>query len=78
MKSYLDKLKTYVESHPIRLDDDCDFPALDSLYWHYSSCHSMTSEKAKQANILSPSSIHAPRVGSDSKDAQISCSIFGK
>ena len=50
MKPDLEKLKTYIENHPIRFDDDCGFPALDSLYWHYSSCHPMTSGKAKQAS----------------------------
>lgn len=50
MKTYLEQLKDYVEAHPIRFDDDCDFPALDSLYWHYSECHNMSNEKTKQAN----------------------------
>lgn len=50
MKTYFEKWKAYIETHQIRFDDDCGFPALDALYWHYSSCHSMTSEKAKQAS----------------------------
>lgn len=49
MKTYLEKLKTYVEAHPIRFDDNCDFPALDCLYWHYSECHNMSNDKTKQA-----------------------------
>lgn len=50
MKAYLEKLKAYVEIHPIQFDDDCDFPALDSLYWHYSECHNMSNGKTKQAS----------------------------
>lgn len=50
MKTYLEKLKAYIEAHPIQFDDDCDFPALDSLYWHYSESHNMSSEKTKQAS----------------------------
>lgn len=50
MKTYLEKLKAYVEAHPIQFDDKSDFPALDSLYWHYSECHNMNNEKAKQAS----------------------------
>lgn len=50
MKAYLEKLKAYVEAHPIQFDDDCDLPALDSLYWHYSECHNMSNEKTKQAS----------------------------
>lgn len=47
---YLEKLKAYVETHQIQFDDDCDFPALDSLYWHYAECHNMSNEKTKQAS----------------------------
>lgn len=50
MKSYFGKLKSYVENHPIQFDENCEFPALDSLYWHFSECHSMTNAKAKKAN----------------------------
>lgn len=50
MKAYLEKLKAYVETHPIQFDDDCDFPALDSLYWHYSECHNMSNERTKKAS----------------------------
>lgn len=50
MKAYFEKLKAYVETHPIQFDDECDFPALDCLYWHYSECHNMSNEKTKQAN----------------------------
>ena len=50
MKSYLRKLKAYVNANPTRFDDDCPLPALDSLYWHYTECHTMTNEKTKQAS----------------------------
>ena len=50
MNPYLEKLKAYVETHPIQFDDECDFPALDCLYWHYSECHNMSNEKTKQAS----------------------------
>ena len=50
MKSYLRKLKAYVKANPTRFDDDCPLPALDSLYWHYTECHTMTNEKTKQAS----------------------------
>lgn len=49
MKSYLEKLKSYVEANPIQFDDDCELPALDSLYWHYSECHTMQNAQTKQA-----------------------------
>lgn len=32
MKSYLQKLKAYINVNPTRFDDDCPLPALDSLY----------------------------------------------
>ena len=50
MKSYLRKLKAYVKANPTRFDDDCPLPVLDSLYWHYTECHTMTNERAKQAS----------------------------
>ena len=50
MKSYLRKLKAYVRSNPTIFDEDCPLPALDSLYWHYTECHTMTNEKTKQAS----------------------------
>ena len=50
MNPYLEKLKAYVETHPIQFDDDCDHPALDSLYWHYSECHNMSNAKTKEAS----------------------------
>ena len=50
MKSYLRKLKAYVKSNPTIFDEDCPLPALDSLYWHYTECHTMTNEKTKQAS----------------------------
>ena len=51
MKSYLQKLKAYVKANPTRFDDDCPLPALDSLYWHYTECHTMTNKKTKQAKF---------------------------
>ena len=50
MKSYLRKLKAYVRSNPTIFDEDCPLPALDSLYWQYTECHTMTNEKTKQAS----------------------------
>lgn len=50
MKSYLRKLKAYVKANPTRFDDDCPLLALDSLYWHYTECHTMTNDKTKQAS----------------------------
>lgn len=50
MKSYLRKLKSYVKANPTKFDDDCPMPALDSLYWHYTECHTMTNERTKQAS----------------------------
>ena len=50
MKFYLRKLKAYVNANPTRFDDDCPLPALDSLYWHYIECHTMTNEKTRQAS----------------------------
>lgn len=50
MKSYLRKLKAYVKANPSRFDDDCPLPALNSLYWHYTECHTMTNERTKQAS----------------------------
>ena len=50
MKSYLRKLKAYVKSNPTIFDEDCSLPALDSLYWHYTECHTMTNAKTKQAS----------------------------
>lgn len=50
MKTYLEKLKAYVEAHPIQFDDGCGFSALNSLYWHYSECHNMSNEKTKYAS----------------------------
>ncbi len=50
MQTYFNKLKSYVESHPIQFDDNCESPVLDSLYWHFSECHSMANAKTKKAN----------------------------
>ena len=49
MKKYIEKLRQYIAANPIRFDDDCDHPALDSLYWHYSECHNMSNRKTKAA-----------------------------
>ena len=50
MKTYLQKLKTYIKANPTKFDDDCPLPALDSLYWHYTEYHTMTNAKTKQAS----------------------------
>ena len=50
MKKYIGLLRQYVAANPIRFDDDCDHPALDSLYWHYSECHNMSNAKTKAAS----------------------------
>ncbi len=50
MDNYKNKLRQYVEANPILFDDDCDHPALDSLYWHYGESHCMSNEKTKAAN----------------------------
>lgn len=50
MKEYLIQLRQYVAATPIQFDDDCDLPALDSLYWHYSECHNMSNAKTKAAS----------------------------
>ena len=50
MKSYLRKLQAYIKANPTMFDYDCPLPALDSLYWHYTECNTMTNEKMKQAS----------------------------
>lgn len=50
MNSYMKKLRKYIAANPIRFDDDCDHPALNSLYWHYSECHNMSNAKTKAAS----------------------------
>lgn len=50
MDNYIKKLRQYVAANPIRFDDDCGHPALDSLYWHYSECHNMSNAKTKAAS----------------------------
>ena len=50
MKKYIEGLRQYVVANPIQFDDDCDHPALDSLYWHYSECHNMSNKKTKAAS----------------------------
>lgn len=49
MNSYLNRLKVYILKHQIDFNESNDFPCLDALWWHYAQCHSMSSEKAKQA-----------------------------
>lgn len=49
MKKYIDQLRRYVSANPIKFDNDCDCPALDSLYWHYSENHDMSSDKTVEA-----------------------------
>lgn len=50
MKTYLQTLKAYIKANPIKFDEDCPLPALDSLYWHYSGCHPMMNTRTKQAS----------------------------
>lgn len=50
MEKYIQQLWQYVAANPIQFDDDCDSPALDSLYWHYSECHNMSNAKTKAAS----------------------------
>lgn len=50
MKEYLNQLRQYIAANPIRFDEQCDYPALDSLYWHYSGCHNMSNEETKAAS----------------------------
>lgn len=50
MKTYLQKLKAYIKTNPTKFEDDCALPALDSLYWNYMECHTMTNENTKQAS----------------------------
>lgn len=47
MNSYIEKLRQYVAANPIRFDDNCDYPALDSLYWHYSEYHNMSNANTR-------------------------------
>lgn len=47
MKKYIERLRQHIATNPIRFDDDCDYPVLDSLYWHYSECHNMSNAKTK-------------------------------
>lgn len=50
MESYIKKLRQYIADNPIRFDYDCNHPALDSLYWHYTESHSLSNDKTKQAD----------------------------
>ncbi len=50
MDKYIKRLRRYIEANPTLFDDDCDHPALDSLYWHYSESHCMSNDKTKAAN----------------------------
>ena len=49
MKKYIDQLRRDVTANPIQFDNDCDSPALDALYWHYSETHDMSSDKTVEA-----------------------------
>ena len=50
MNSYIRKLRQYIAANPVQFDYDCDHPALDSLYWHYTESHSMGNNITKQAD----------------------------
>ena len=50
MDSYIRKLRQYIAANPAKFDEDCDHPALDSLYWHYTESHSMSNNITKQAD----------------------------
>lgn len=50
MDSYVRRLRQYIAANPIQFDEDCDHPALDSLYWHYTESHSMSNSKTKRAD----------------------------
>ncbi len=50
MDNYIKKLWQYVKANPTLFDEDCDLPALDSLYWHYGESHCMSNEKTKAAS----------------------------
>ena len=47
MKKYINQLRQYISENPIRFDRDCDAPALDALYWHYSECHNMSNDNTR-------------------------------
>ncbi len=47
MDNYIKRLHRYVSNNPILFDVDCDHPALDSLYWHYSESHYIGNETTK-------------------------------
>ena len=50
MEKYIERLRQHIATNPIQFDDNCDHPALDSLYWHYSECHNMSNAKTKAAS----------------------------
>lgn len=50
MDNYIKKLRQYVKANPTMFYENCDLPALDSLYWHYGESHSMSNDKTKVAN----------------------------
>lgn len=52
MDLYIKKLRQYIADNPIQFDYDCDHPALDSLYWHYTESHSLSNDKTKQADAV--------------------------
>ena len=49
MKKYIDQLRRYAAANPIQFDNDCECPALDALYWHYSETHDMSNDKTVKA-----------------------------
>ena len=48
MNSYIDKLKRYIQEHPIEFGESVDSPCLDALWWHYSEQHSLNNDKIRQ------------------------------
>lgn len=52
MKPYIIELRHYIADNPIQFDYDCDYPALDLLYLHYTESHSLSNAKTKQTNAV--------------------------
>lgn len=48
LNSYLSRLKAYIQEHPLSFEESVGFPALDTLWWHFSQFHSIQSEKTEQ------------------------------
>ncbi len=53
MNDYIKKLRQYIKANPTMFDEDCDLPALDSLYWHYGESHRKGNEKPKPPTVRS-------------------------